>query len=252
MPKNFSMYHNIGVGSEAGEANISSVRFQYFCGTMETSVISRFQRIAYRLTRGNVYMLVKDIPEDETKSIDMKEGTAQILTAPSKSIFFMAFQLGGSEIVKAKLVKLCQAFNSTLYNLPSSYEEFDTEIATLIQECANCKEVKSQTEERILKSLNVLANPLDDNEFSYLRELKMRVLREKSIYDQFNKLKLRDNIFYGKLWIPREHEGKVKMTLDVLGKRQNFSRADIEFKDFKLTKYTPPTYFKLNEFTMPF
>ena len=128
-------------------------------------------------------MLIKDIPENDTESVDMSEGTALILTKPAKSIFFMAFQLGGSEIVKAKLVKLCQAFNSTLYNLPSSYEEFDEEINKLVAECATGKAVKTQTEERILQSLTSLANPHDDNEFSYLNELKMRVLREKSIYN---------------------------------------------------------------------
>jgi vacuolar-type H+-ATPase subunit I/STV1 len=106
-----------------------------------------------------------------------------------------------------------------MYNLPSSYEEFDTEIARLNSECSSCKEIKDQTTERIVKSLTALANPHDDNDFSYVKELKMRVLREKNIYNEFNKLKLRDNIFYGKLWIPREHEGKVKMTLDLLSKK---------------------------------
>lgn len=69
MPKNFSMYHNIGTEDENEQQPVSSVRFQYFCGTMDSHIIQKFQRIAYRLTRGNVYMLTKEIPEEEIESI---------------------------------------------------------------------------------------------------------------------------------------------------------------------------------------
>lgn len=268
MPKNFAMYHNIGVENSLPDNSVSSVRFQYFCGTMTSENIVKFQRIAYRLTRGNVYMLTRVIPEkgetpvpEAVPNVPAPQAAGNTapqtkpvsgIALPTRSIFFMAFQLGGSDVVKTKLVRLCQAFDSSMYNLPTTYQEFDSEIERLTQELQNSQEVCNETKHSILKSLNVFAAPHDDNDFSYLVELKMRVLREKNIYNEFNKLRLRDNIFYGKLWVPREYEGRVKMALDLLHKKSNFARTDLEYKDHTLTKYTPPTYFKLNDFTMPF
>lgn len=251
IPKGFTMYYNAGDDGEAQE--VSSVRFCYICGTLETQAANRFQKVVFRVTRGNSFTSIIDIPFEEDAKGNFKDVERDSHgNAIKKSIFFLAFQQGGSQIIKDKLVKLCQAFGAVKYNLPESYDGFDEEIRTLKNDLASANQIRVETTGHIRSILLDSAGAFEDNNFSYIHALKIQVLREKSIYNNLNRMKLKDNIFYGQLWIPREFEGQVKQTLATLSKKQNFTVPDLQLKDYKQTGMMPPTYFKTNEFTAPF
>ena len=251
IPQEFTLYCNVGNGDP--EESVSSVRFCYVVGTIATSLVQRFERISFRMTRGNAFLNVIDIELEEAKNGQYKDVELDENEKPiKKSIFFLVFQLGGSNLLKDKIVKLCQAFGCRMYDLPETYNEFDKEIEALELELNQMLLVRKETEDQIKGALLDAAKFHGDSDFSYLNELKMKILRERHIYEQLNRMKLKDNIFYAKLWIPRDYEAIVKETLTSLEGKQNFTKADLTFRDYKQTGMMPPTYFKTNEFTAVF
>ena len=94
-----------------------------------------------------------------------------------------------------------------------------------------------------------------DNQFSNINELRIIVSKEKSIYETFDKMILKDNIFHAKLWTTTEYEPLLRKTLEKMPatrRGEGMAKAKIDFRDYKETGYEPPTHFKLNEFTSAF
>ena len=92
----------------------------------------------------------------------------------------------------------------------------------------------------------------EETGFSDFDTLRIKLLREKLIYTNLNKLIAKENIFYGRAWIPAQFEGKVKQHLESLSRRQHIAKTDLKYKDFVQVKLAPPTYFQVNDFTAPF
>lgn len=92
----------------------------------------------------------------------------------------------------------------------------------------------------------------EELEFSIFDSYRLKVLREKIICDHLNRLILKDQIFYGRVWIPEELDATVRQTLEQLAKKFGTAKTEITFRNYKSTNLMPPTFFKTNEFTAPF
>jgi V-type H+-transporting ATPase subunit a len=57
------------------------------------------------------------------------------------------------------------------------------------------------------------------NNCSYIEELKLYILREKSIYHAMNMLKIQNNIFHGHVWVPDLYKDKVYQCIQDTNKK---------------------------------
>lgn len=87
---------------------------------------------------------------------------------------------------------------------------------------------------------------------SYLEEIKLFVLKEKTIYHNMNLLKLQSNIYSGFCWLPRDSEEGVNRSLQELMRRKP-NIVGCQITEQKRPKHAdPPTHFRTNDFTTPF
>ena len=92
--------------------------------------------------------------------------------------------------------------------------------------------------------INQIGGGLANDNVSSLEVYKWFVAKEKNLYFQLNSMKVGMQAYIGYFWSPDEEEYKVR---DVLS---SFPTTD--FKKFTNHSIKPPTYIKVNEFTIPF
>ena len=169
-----------------------------------------------------------------------------------KTIFFIAYQIGDSASLKGKLFKICDAFMATKYSLPENVEKMENQLLDLSLEMKNIEKVRKETEDQLKAQLEWFSQTNQSGTFSNIEELRIALLKEKSIYEALDTMLLKENIFYGKFWTTMEYEDEVRKVLETLpatSRGRLTSKPKIEFKNYKDTGYEPPTHFKVNCFT---
>lgn len=87
---------------------------------------------------------------------------------------------------------------------------------------------------------------------SLIEELKLFILKEKCIYHHMNNLRVENNIFIGNVWIPANNFEHVQTSLNNVAKK-NIHVASGQLQQVPPPEnLTPPTYFKINDFTWAF
>lgn len=110
----------------------------------------------------------------------------------------------------------------------------------------------SLTKDQITNSLDYFSLPRNTEiEYSFIEELKLYITKEKAIYQTLNLFNLDNNLYIGYCWCSRSNTDDVKSKLKRITSNKQFVTS--HFEEIKLSKEnTPPTYFKLNDFTAPF
>lgn len=252
LPTSFAMYSS--VGAQIGEEGVRSLAFSYICGVIKSEEVERFQKQVYRISRGNCFLKLIEIPFEKNQDglwidVELTETGNPI----PKTVIFLAFQTSGSgEILKVRFSKLCDAYLVRRYNLPQSSELIEEEVSKLDYDILSLLKIKETTDSGISSMLSELVAIKPESGCSLFEELKLRVTREKCIYEHFDRMRLRERIFHAKIWIPEEQEGPVRSSIEELSKTYGFSAPQLEEKDWSSIKRVPPTYFKTNDLTKPF
>ena len=252
LPATFNLYLNAASTVEKDE--IRTIQFCYICGVINAEEFAKFQKLVYRMSRGNSFLKSMDIP------LQKDEKTGKFINCQfndqgqpvQKNLFFMAFPRGTSDILRTKMVRLCDTFSVRKYHLPEDFAQVKEEVQTIENEILNLLSVKEKTQAELELLLTTLAERRNDQPFSLVEELKMKVLREKCIYEHFDKMRLKDRIFYARVWIPVVMEPAVRRAIAALGSAHNFSPPELEWKDWQKLGKKPPTFFRTNEFTKPY
>lgn len=254
--ENFVQYHNVGSETKMSEGEIRSLKFCYICGVLNTEVADRFRRMVFRMTRGNAFVDITSIEPKQKPdgTYDEEHVVLDEKNVPiSKSIFFIAYQNSSIGIITKKFNKICEAFDVTKYQLPQNYQEFDKSMDELKQDIEQSHIIQKQTKERIKGALTELSEPSGDAGFSYINELKLKVLREKRVYVMFDRMYFEDNIFHAKVWVPERSAKHFTQKIEALDfEKSGLARPTINEKPYKDTPFRPPTSFVTDDFTWPF
>jgi V-type H+-transporting ATPase subunit a len=213
------------VGQEIGDEGVRSVGFNYICGVLKSEDVEKFQKLVYRASRGNSFLKLLDIPlqKDEKGNwihVQLNENGAPI----PRTLFFLAFQAGGaSQMLKNRLLRLADSFNARRYNLPKSADEIAEEVTKIDYDISSLIRIRDSTTEAINLLLAELVSRNKETGCSFFEELKIRVLREKCIYEHFDRMVLKDRIFYARIWVPEDQEGPVRRLVEEFGKAFNFN-----------------------------
>jgi len=214
------------VGNLGGE-------LEFVAGVIPTSKMPVFERVLWRVLRGNLFMNSSPIADP------IKDPTTDELV--EKSVFVV---FGHGKEVLGKIRKIAESMGATLYPV-------DGDSAKRSQDATEC-----QT--RLDDLDNVLLNT-NTTRRAELREVGAKIAtwkavlaREKSLYAAMNCFDYDSNrkTLIAEAWVPKSDIPKVQQALKEIGERTNATVPPILTE--METTIPPPTYFKTNKFTQGF
>jgi len=252
-------------GRQIDYVSNKSIKFCYLAGVIDRADSQRFRRMLFRATLGMVWSTLIDIenqfdnqgiPSSDNLVSDSKDEKSL------KTVFLIAYPGGAQDVIKARLNKIADSFGAHKYGIPEDGAAFEKKIHDLKKARDDAHRVLDVTRNHIDMLLDNFSQKVyyrdpratDDHakSWSMIENLRLYILKEKTIYHNLNMLKLQNTIYHGNCWCPLEFEAKVRSTLETLQKRKPYI-AGAEFQTAQRPEdSTPPTFFRTNEFTAPF
>ena len=196
----------------------------------------RFKNLIFRATRGNALTYFQDF---EKPIVDFYGNTVM------KSVYVLMFPDG--EAIKEKLNRLCDSFLGEKYEIPLG--DIDQKIQEVTGKIKETRQIVEVTREEVKKYL-ISINKVEDSDTSTIQIYKWFILKEKSLYSSLNKLKAGSKLLVGLFWIPNS---KIEdLNKQIIGIKEDRNISGPQIWKRKNHEITPPTYFKLNEFTWSF
>ncbi len=202
---------------------------------MHSDCRNRFERQLFRSTRGNCYVRFSNIDQF---IVDPVTGN------PAKKMVFIVFYK--SVAIEVKIKKIVDAFSAKVYTLP------DMEDRAVVAEVMDTNYAELHDSYTTLVRNRDSRLQLCDEVTAHLEFWSWSILREKSVYHALNLFKpdVR-GILRGEGWIPVS-----KLVAAQAIVRQAHSSMDTSMPSYVDVLHqpwpTPPTYFKLNDFRLPF
>ncbi len=188
--------------------------------------------------------------KNKNKKNDYNITNSNIFNEQKKVIFNILFQGGVENVLLGKILKICEIFQASRYNVPKA-NEIQNEISKVENEIIQKKNLIIQTEKSI-NDIIIKINRINDKSIKYSL-YKFYFLQEKIIYSILNKCIVRENFIDGEIWIPERSINNLINNINaVFQGKDDKLRANItninEENDFSI----PPTYIKTNDFIYPF
>mmetsp|Transcript_9082 Transcript_9082/g.12167 ORF Transcript_9082/g.12167 Transcript_9082/m.12167 type:complete len:849 (-) Transcript_9082:50-2596(-) len=190
-----------------------------------------FQRVIWRVTRGNMFIRMEDIPDSLPSS------------NPDESVMKSAFLiLTQSVIASDKIKKLCESFGANVYDCPDSAEARQNEVLALRGRENDLQVVLDQNARGSEQIYSRVSSRFD--------AWRVRILKEKSIYHTLNlfRYNLGGKTLIAEGWVPMADLERVGAATQRATQRSG-SMLPVVMKPIEDTHEVPPTYFKTNKFT---
>ncbi|RLN18147.1 V-type proton ATPase subunit a3-like [Panicum miliaceum] len=192
-----------------------------------------FERILFRATRGNIFLRQEPIDELVTDPVSGEK--------VAKNAFVIFYS---GERAKAKILKICDAFNANRYPFP---EDVTKQLHAVQEVSGRISELKATIDMGLAHRDSILKSIASDFEqWNHLAK------REKAIYHTLNML----SVDVTKKCLVAEGWSPVFASVQI---QDALQRATVDSKSqvgsiFQVlnTKESPPTYFQTNKFTSAF
>merc|ERR1719317_170103 len=206
-------------------ADGSAVGLKYISGIVKLPQRHAFQRQVFLITRGNSYVLFRDI-----------EGTEEAFT-------FMVLYLG--DRFGSQLRRLCDFMGIQIYLTSEdvSEETLDERVRTLENENERLKTVILQTRRSLTVKMRIVAHKL--------KLWKVALIQEKAIRVVLNKFKRREQALECQGWCPTQYIELVEEAMEVAISGKGGAQGIVNTVAPPKGE-TPPTFFKVNKFTRAF
>jgi V-type H+-transporting ATPase subunit a len=214
---------------------VDQMKFAMLTGVVESDVRNKFERMLFRITRGNCF-----IRFDPIDDLIVDPETAEKMKKEVFSIFYK------SETIERKLKKVCDAFKAKTYELDS---QKPADITRKILD--NESDLKESAE--VLRINRVSCVRICDD-IAYRQHTWRRLVRhEKIIYHTMNLLKTEvSGMLQGDAWVVKEKLPDVKkMVADAHG-GENSGGMPCVVNILPSPWPEPPTHFMLNPVTIVF
>ncbi|KAK9154141.1 hypothetical protein Sjap_001621 [Stephania japonica] len=213
---------------QPGPSNQSGLRF--ISGIICQSKISRFERMLFRATRGNMFF--NQVPADEHV---MDPVSAEMV---QKTVFVVFFS---GEQAKTKVLKICEAFGANCYSVPEDI----TKQRHITQEVLSRLSELETTLDAGIRHRNKALSEIAFN----LWRWTIMVRKQKAVYDTLNMLNfdVTKKCLVGEGWCPVFAKPQIQEALERATNDSN-SQVGIIFHVMNVIE-SPPTYFRTNRFT---
>ncbi|XP_055384995.1 V-type proton ATPase 116 kDa subunit a 1 [Condylostylus longicornis] len=218
---------------QAAQQQQSRGRLGFVAGVIQRERIFAFERMLWRISRGNVFVRQADLQEP--------------LTDPSsghkiyKTVFVAFFQ---GEQLKNRIKKVCSGFHASLYPCPSSHNERQEMVKGVRTRLADLQMVLNQTEDHRKRVLVSVAKELPN--------WNIMVKKMKAIYHTLNlfNMDVTNKCLIGECWVPVND-------LPIVQKALSDGSAAVgstipSFLNVIDTNEPPPTFNRTNRFTRGF
>ncbi|XP_060717990.1 V-type proton ATPase 116 kDa subunit a isoform X2 [Tachysurus vachellii] len=217
--------------SEAGRG--APLRLGFVAGVISRERIPTFERMLWRVCRGNVFLRLAEIEdplEDPTTGDQVH-----------KSVFIIFFQ---GDQLKNRVKKICEGFRASLYPCPETPQERKEMAAGVSTRIDDLQMVLNQTEDHRQRVLQAAAKTL--------RVWFIKVRKMKAIYHTLNlcNIDVTQKCLIAEVWCPVSDLDSIQFALRRGTERSGSTVPSILNR--MQTKQTPPTFNKTNKFTSGF
>uniref|UniRef100_A0A8C9VJP9 V-type proton ATPase subunit a n=1 Tax=Scleropages formosus TaxID=113540 RepID=A0A8C9VJP9_SCLFO len=209
------------------------VHHRFVAGVIGRERIPMFERMLWRVCRGNVFLRQADI-EDPLED----PGTGDRVY---KSVFIIFFQ---GDQLKNRVKKICEGFRASLYPCPETPQERKDMASGVNTRIDDLQMVLNQTEDHRQRVLQAAAKTL--------RVWFVKVRKMKAIYHTLNlcNIDVTQKCLIAEVWCPVCDLDSIQFALRRGTERSGSTVPSILNR--MQTKQTPPTYNKTNKFTSGF
>uniref|UniRef100_A0A3B5R8J9 V-type proton ATPase subunit a n=1 Tax=Xiphophorus maculatus TaxID=8083 RepID=A0A3B5R8J9_XIPMA len=212
---------------------VAPLRLGFVAGVIGRERIPTFERMLWRVCRGNVFLRQADIedPLEDPTSGDQVH----------KSVFIIFFQ---GDQLKNRVKKICEGFRATLYPCPETPQERKEMLAGVNARIDDLQMVLNQTEDHRQRVLQAAAKTV--------RVWFIKVRKMKAIYHTLNlcNIDVTQKCLIAEVWCPVSDMDSIQFALR-RGTEKSGSTVPSILNRMQ-TKQTPPTYNKTNKFTSGF
>ncbi|XP_061556310.1 V-type proton ATPase 116 kDa subunit a isoform X2 [Phycodurus eques] len=208
-------------------------RLGFVAGVIGRERIPTFERMLWRVCRGNVFLKQADIedPLEDPTSGDQVH----------KSVFIIFFQ---GDQLKNRVKKICEGFRATLYPCPETPQERKEMLAGVNARIDDLQMVLNQTEDHRQRVLQAAAKAV--------RVWFIKVRKMKAIYHTLNlcNIDVTQKCLIAEVWCPVSDLDSIQFALR-RGTEKSGSTVPSILNRMQ-TNQTPPTYNKTNKLTSGF
>ena len=211
----------------------------FISGIIKAEDDMRMKRMIFRASRGRALPTFFDLTVEDKLTHQKIE----------KKIFTIFVQGGAQNVLANKLIQICDIFGASRFTIPKR-DDLQNEINNIQQEIYEKKEYLKTVETSIKEFFK---DKIGENELPGKYDMyKLYFLQEKLLFSNLNKCRLHKDLLDGEVWIPEDKLGLVQEAINKISSR-NPNKLTAVLSDFdELENTSPPTYLKVNEFTMPF
>ncbi|XP_051570600.1 V-type proton ATPase 116 kDa subunit a 1-like isoform X2 [Myxocyprinus asiaticus] len=218
---------------DPNEVGRTPLRLGFVAGVIGRERIPTFERMLWRVCRGNVFLRQADIEdplEDPTTGDHVH-----------KSVFIIFFQ---GDQLKNRVKKICEGFRASLYPCPETPQERKEMAAGVNTRIDDLQMVLNQTEDHRQRVLQAATKTV--------RVWFIKVRKMKAIYHTLNlcNIDVTQKCLIAEIWCPVSDLDSIQFALRRGTERSGSNVPSILNR--MQTKQTPPTYNKTNKFTSGF
>uniref|UniRef100_A0A673ZQM1 V-type proton ATPase subunit a n=1 Tax=Salmo trutta TaxID=8032 RepID=A0A673ZQM1_SALTR len=215
------------------EVESVSVTPKFVAGVISRERIPTFERMLWRVCRGNVFLRQADIED----SLEDPATGDQVY----KSVFIIFFQ---GDQLKTRVKKICEGFRASLYPCPETPQERKEMAAGVATRIDDLQMVLNQTEDHRQRVLQAAAKTV--------RVWFIKVRKMKAVYHTLNlcNIDVTQKCLIAEVWCPVSDMDSIQFALR-RGTEKSGSTVPSILNRMQ-TKQTPPTFNKTNKFTSGF
>ncbi|CAF0953209.1 unnamed protein product [Adineta steineri] len=212
----------------------SEMKFGFVSGVIPRERLIAFERMLWRVSRGNVVLKYSDIDE-------LIEDP-NTLTKIHKSVFVVFFQ---GEQLKNRIQKICEGFRANIYPCPDDPNERRNLTMNVMTRLEDLNIVLHQTQEHRRNLLLETARSI--------KIWKIKLTKIKAIYHTMNMFNndVAKKCFIAECWAPNSQLELIRLSL-AKGSEISGSGVGTSILYQMESQEKPPTYHNLNKFTQGF
>ncbi|XP_037950534.1 V-type proton ATPase 116 kDa subunit a1-like [Teleopsis dalmanni] len=215
------------------KTNTDGANLAFVAGVINRERVFAFERMLWRMSRGNVFLKQADMHEQLKDPI-----TGNVLY---KTVFVAFFQ---GEHLKQRVKKVCAGFHAAMYPCPSSHEDRIGMLKGVRTRIDDIKIVIQQSEDHRSRVLNTAAK--------HINTWTVMVKKMKAIYHTLNcfNIDVTEKCLIGEGWVPTKDMPTVQQCL--LDGSSAVGSTVPSFLNVLDSHEAPPSYIRTNKFTNGF
>ena len=237
-------FNQVSSGSNNSSGIVHNSSLLNIMGIINATDDIKMNRMVLRCSRGRAMTTFFDFVYPSDLAFDFTKNKKIV-----KKIFIIFYPSEGREVLKKKLLQICDVLSASRYSPPEEAER-QMVIDNLASTIKEKKDYLIQAEGSISNFLREVSG--NETKPGKLDLYRLFFKKEKMIYTNLNKCLLRENFIDGEVWVIAKHK---EMLVNILN--AGYAKDDTKTQGTFIEVYNDeridrPTYIPTNEFLYPF